>query len=383
MKKLILLFFIGLAAYSVKAQNNDFKSSKTQFMIRGYGSAGFQSLNDEGEKESSFKSGTFAPILLFKFSDKFMFETELEFEYENGELETVIEYADIMYTLNDYMTVRAGKFLLPFGTFMERLHPSWVNRLSSVPLGFGHDGIVPSSGVGVELRGAFNLYGSKFNYAFYSTNGPKLNDGSDEPDEAGILHFNNYEDNNKNKSFGGRIGYLPFTNSSVELGFSFLNSKVGDADSDYEDVNSKLIAYDFSFVKNVNPLGGIIDIKAQYNKSIVDDANYFEPEDGGGFEEYTFNNKSDSFYAQLSYKPSMSGSNFLKNIELVGRYSELNTPEGSEWESNVNQTAFGINYWLSWRSAIKVNYQITDGTGGHGGGLIDKKQFTIQWVFGI
>ncbi|RXP54800.1 hypothetical protein EC396_08785 [Lutibacter sp. HS1-25] len=375
---LIAIFFVGI----VYAQQED-KPSKTQFMIRGYGSAGFQSLNDEGEKESSFNSGTFAPIILFKFSDKFMFETELEFAYENGELETALEYANVMYSLNDYMTIRAGKFLLPFGTFMERLHPSWINKLSSVPLGFGHDGIVPSSGVGVELRGAFDVYGSKFNYALYSTNGPKLNDGSMEPDEAGILHFDNYEDNNKNKSLGGRLGYLPFTDSSVELGFSFLNSKVGNSDSDYENVGAKLIAYDFTFIKKINPLGGIIDIRAQYNQSIVDDANYYEPDGLGGSEEYTFNNKSDSFYAQLSYKPTTSSSNFIKNLEFVGRYSELNTPEGAEWETNQNQTAFGINYWLSWRSAIKVNYQITDGTGGHGGGLIDKKQFTIQWAFGI
>jgi hypothetical protein len=382
MKRIILpilaMFFVG----NIIAQQ-DLKPSKTQFMIRGYGSAGFQSLNDEGEKESSFNSGTFAPIMLFKFSDKFMFETEMEFAYENGELETALEYADVMYILNDYMTIRAGKFLLPFGTFMERLHPSWINKLSSVPLGFGHDGIVPSTGVGVEVRGAFNVYGSKFNYALYSTNGPKLNDGSMEPDEAGILHFDNYEDNNKNKSVGGRIGFLPFTDSSTEVGFSFLNAKVGDKDSNYKDVSSNLIAYDFSFVKKVNSLGGIIDIKAQYNTSVTDDANYIEVHEDGDEEEYTFENSSDSFYAQLSYKPTMSASNFLKNIELVGRYSELNTPEGAEWESNVNQTAFGVNYWLSWRSAIKVNYQITDGTGGHGGGRIDNKIFTIQWAFGI
>lgn len=373
-----MLVFVG----NLYAQQDD-KPSKTQFMIRGYGSASFQSLNDEGEKESSFNSGTFAPIILFKFSDRFMFETEMEFAYENGELETAVEYADVMYTLNDYMTIRAGKFLLPFGTFMERLHPSWINKLSSVPLGFGHDGIVPASGIGVELRGAFTVRGSKFNYALYSTNGPKLNDGSMDPDEAGILHFDNIDDNNNGKSFGGRIGYLPFTDSSTEIGFSWLNSKVGDRESDYKDVSAKLFAYDFTFVKKINPLGGVIDIRAQYNQSIVDDANYIEVHDDGDEEEYTFDNKSDSFYAQLSYRPTMSDNGFLKNIELVGRYSELNTPEGAEWESNVNQTAFGINYWLSWRSAIKVNYQITDGTGGHGGGIIDKKLFTVQWAFGI
>lgn len=382
MKKIIIPFIIIIFVGNLYAQQ-DTKPSKTQFMIRGYGSALFQSLNDEGEKESSFKTGNFAPIFLFKLSDKLMFEAEMEFAYENGELETVLEYANVMYTLNDYMTIRAGKFLLPYGTFMERLHPSWVNKLSTTPLGFGHDGIAPSSGVGVELRGAFTLSGSKFNYSLYSTNGPTLNDGSDEPEEAGILHFNNFEDNNKNKSFGGRIGFLPFTDSSTELGLSFLNAKVGATGSEYEDIKASLIAYDFSFVKKINPIGGIIDIKAQYNKSNVDDANYIEVHDDGDEEVYTFDNTSDSFYAQLSYRPSMSESNFFKNLEFVGRISELNTPEGAEWESNINQKTFGLNYWLNWRSAIKVNYQITDGVGGHGGGLIDKKLFTIQWAFGL
>ncbi len=382
MKKIILPLLIIVFVGNLYAQQ-DSKPSKTQFMIRGYGSASFTLLNDEGEKESSFNTGNFAPIFLFKLSDKLMFETEMEFAYENGELETVLEYANVMYTLNDYMTIRAGKFLLPYGTFMERLHPSWINKLSSTPLGFGHDGIAPSSGVGVELRGAFNVSGSKFNYSLYSTNGPTLNDGSDEPEEAGILHFNNFEDNNNNKSFGGRIGFLPFTDSSTEVGFSFLNAKVGDTDSTYEDITASLIAYDFSFIKKINPLGGIIDIKAQYNKSIVDDASYIEVHDDGDEEEYTFANTSDSFYAQLSYRPTMSESKFFKNLEFVGRVSELNTPEGAEWESNINQKTFGLNYWLSWRSAIKVNYQITDGEGGHGGGLIDKKLFTIQWAFGL
>lgn len=382
MKRIILpiiaIFFVG----NIVAQQNT-ESSKTQFMIRGYGSALFQSLNDDGEKSSSFVTGSFAPIFLFKLSDKFMFEAEMEFAYEDGELETVLEYADAMYILNDYMTIRAGKFLLPFGTFMERLHPSWINKLSTVPLGFGHDGIVPTSGVGVELRGAFRVLSSKLNYSLYLTNGPKLNDGSVEPDEAGMLHFNNYTDNNLNKSFGTRIGYLPFADSSTEIGFSYMNSKVGDEDSAYQDVPANLFAFDFSFVKRITPLAGVIDVKAQYNISNVGEADYYEPEEDGSLEEYTFENKSDSYYAQLSYRPSMSGSDFLKNIEFVGRYSELNTPEGSEWESNLNQTTFGVNYWISWRSAIKLNYQITDGTGGHGGGLVDENLFTIQWAFGL
>tara|TARA_R110001583_G_scaffold10851_3_gene49795 strand:- start:124 stop:1272 length:1149 start_codon:yes stop_codon:yes gene_type:complete len=382
MKKIILSLLFLIIAGNIFAQET-YKPSKTQFLVRGYGSAGYHSSTDEGVNSSTFNTGNFAPIFLFKLSDKLMFETELEFAFEDGELETALEYANIMYIMNDYMTVRAGKFLLPFGTFMERLHPSWINKLSSVPLGFGHGGISPSSGVGVELRGAFAMGGSKFNYALYSTNGPKLKDGSLEPDEAGMLNFSNVDDNNNAKAFGGRIGFLPFTDSSTELGFSFLNSKVGNIDSEYQDVTAKLIAYDFTYVKKINPLGGVIDIRAQYNQSLIDDADYYEPAEDGSFEEYTFTNDSDSFYAQLSYKPTTSSSDFIKNLEFVGRYSELNTPQGSEWASNVKQTTLGLNYWLSWRSAIKVNYQTTTGTGGHGGGEIDQNEFSIHWAFGI
>ena len=374
-----LIFFIIVG--NLFAQEAS-KPSKTQFMIRGYGSAGFISTTDEGVTESTFNTGSFAPIFLFKFSDKLMVETELEFEFEDGELETALEYANIMYVMNDYMTVRAGKFLLPFGTFMDRLHPAWINKLSTTPLGFGHDGITPSSGVGVELRGAFAVGGSKFNYALYSTNGPKLNLGEVEPEEVGMLIFNNVDDNNNNKSFGGRIGYLPFTDSSTEIGFSWLNSKVGDRNSEYANVSAKLFAYDFSFVKKINPLGGVVDIKAQYNQSIVDDATYYELHDDE-LEEYTFENESDSFYAPLSYRPTSSSSDFIKNLEFVGRYSEITTPEGSEWESSIKQSTFGLNYWLSWRSVIKVNYQTNTGSGGHGGGAIDRNDFSIHWAFGI
>ena len=229
MKKLIvLLLVIGFVHITNGQTYNNFetdsiatsqpyKPSKTQFMIRGYGHTGLNFMSNGDEKESSFVGSAFAPIFLFKHSDKLMFEAELEFVLENNELEVGLEYADVMYVLNKNMTVRAGKFLLPFGTFMERLHPAWINRLPTKPLGFGHDGIAPSSGIGVELRGAFDLGGPSLNYSVYSTNGPRLKDGSEEPEEAGMLIFQNYEDNNNSKAFGGRIGVLPFSDSSTDF----------------------------------------------------------------------------------------------------------------------------------------------------------------------
>lgn len=386
------MVFIGLAHISYGQTYNNFKidsivsqqykPSKTQFMIRGYGHTGLNFTNTEDERESSYVGSAFAPIFLFKHSDRLMFEAELEFGLENNELEIGLEYANVMYVLNKNMTVRAGKFLLPFGTFMERLHPAWINRLPTAPLGYGHDGIAPSSGIGVELRGAFDLGGPKLNYSVYSTNGPRIKDGSIEPEEAGMLQFQNYEDNNNSKAFGGRIGLLPFADSSTEIGFStYSTSKVGARDSQYENVGAFLYALDFAFVKQFSGFG-VIDIKGQYNNSNVDDATYTELDEFGNPEEYTFNNESNSFYTQLSYRPTTSESDFMKKLEFVGRYSNYNAPADAEWSGESEQYAFGLNYWLTWRSVIKVAYQTTDAVGGHdGGGTTDG--FFVHWAIGF
>lgn len=363
---------------------NTFEPSKTQFMLRGYGHTGFEYMDSGDETESTFLGSAFAPIFLYKHSDRLMFEAELEFVLEANELETGLEYADVMYVLNKNMTVRAGKFLLPFGTFMERLHPAWINRFPNRPLGFGHDGITPSSGIGVELRGAFELGGPKLNYSVYATNGPRLKDGSEEPEEAGMLAFENYEDNNLAKAFGGRLGLLPFSDSSTEIGFSaYSTSGTGEQDSEFEDIGAFLYAIDFSLVKQVNPLSGIIDVKAQYNNSNVDTATYFELEDDI-LEEYSFDNQSNSFYGQLSYRPTMASSDLLQKMELVFRYSDFNAPEGAEWEEKSTQYAFGLNYWLGWRSVVKLSYQTTETEGGHDAeGINNTNGLFVHWAIGL
>ena len=385
MKKLLVLLIAVVFGGQMYGQTyNTFEPSKTQFMLRGYGHTGFEYMDSGDETESTFLGAAFAPIFLYKHSDRLMFEAELEFVLESNELEVGLEYADVMYVLNKNMIARAGKFLLPFGTFMERLHPAWINRLPNTPLGYGHDGIAPSSGIGVELRGAFDLGGPTLNYSVYATNGPRLNDGSDEPEEAGMLRFENYEDTNLAKAYGGRLGLLPFSDSSTEIGFSaYSTSDTGEQDSEYEDVGAFLFALDFSFVKQISGLGGVIDVKAQYNNSNVDTATYFELEDDI-LEEYSFDNQSNSFYGQLSYRPTMASSDFVKKLEFVGRYSDFNAPEGAEWEEKSVQYAFGLNYWLSWRSVVKLSYQTTETEGGHDGdGLTNTDGLFVHWAIGF
>jgi hypothetical protein len=364
------------------AQNyNSLKPGKSKFMLRGFYHSGFEAVEQDGESRNSFVSGSINPVLLYKQSDRLFFEAEFEGEFEDGEFHWDLGYGNMSYVLNKYVTVRAGKFLVPFGTFQEKLHPAWINRVSNAPLGFGHDGIAPSSDIGIELRGAFYTGSVKLNYQAYVINGPQLKDGSDEPDEAGGLKFGFMEDNNNDKTVGGRIGIFPFSNSMMEIGFSGLTGQVGSTGSSYENVRANLFAVDLSLVKNLNFMKSVIDIKGQYNYSAIDDASYAVPDDTTGLF-YDFNNISNSSYIQLSIRPSLVESKFIRKLELVGRYSTLQTPEGSLWEKNPTQITFGLNYWLDWRTVLKLGYQTTDGID-EGDPSVSQNKFYIQWAMGF
>lgn len=383
LKKIIpfaLLVCIGLNVQAQDStqtelnQNRVEQMSGTHFLLTGYGFAGFEKKGDEG---STFGPVGFAPIFLWKKSDKLFFEAEAEFEFEDGELEIGLEYATLHYKLAKNFTLGAGKFITPFGIFGERLHPAWINKFAEKPLGFSHEGgaIGPMTEIGVEFRGGAQLGSSKINYVGYISNGPKLNDGVDEPMMAGILHYNNFGDNNNNKAAGGRIGFLPFANSSVEIGVSGQFAKAGDRESKYEDVAANLYAFDLSVIQKIDAIKSNLDIKAQYNSVKVGNAMYEKP--GGG--EYSFDNKSSAWFTQAALRPAFVENNFFKNVEFTAQFSGIKTPALSMWSTDKMQSTFGINYWLDWNSVIKINFQSTKDK------LDDEKEngFFIQWGLGL
>ncbi len=336
-------------------ESNTYKPGKSKFLLRGYAHSGLQ-VSDE---EFSFVGGSFNPLFIYKQSDKLLFESELEMEILGEGVEIGIEYANMSYLLSKSLTFRAGKILVPFGIFVPNLHPAWINKFPTAPLGAGHNGILPGSDIGVELRGGSFLGGMKINYSLYAVNGAQLNDGDHDPEEGGILHYGTFPDNNKGKSIGGRIGIFPFSNSSLEIGISGLIGKVGERGSNLEEVNTKNFAVDLSYVTTITSLSSLLDIKGQYATVSVDDANYPDHENPGEF--VTFDNYSSAWFAQVSLRPALVENEFLRQIEFVGRYSALKTPVGSEWEADNTQLDLGINYWLDWRTLFKVSYRISNG----------------------
>lgn len=398
-QQLVFLLFLTLALWSQSVQAQEVQSTdeiqklkqeveqlknesathklgKSKFLLRGFAYSGLQVTDDE----FSFVGGGWNPVFIYKQSDRLLFEGEMELELEGGEVELGVGYANISYLLSKNLTLRAGKILVPFGIFVPNLHPAWINKFSTSPLGAGHGGIIPSSDIGLELRGGSYLGNLKVNYSVYAVNGSRLNDGEDEPEEAGMLH-STLPDNNKGKTIGGRLGFFPFPNSSLELGVSGMYGKVGAKESDFEDVNALLYAVDLSYVKSISSLSSVLDLKAQYSAVNVDDANYPDHENPDDF--VTFDNSSTTWFAQLSIRPALVDNKFFRNLEFAGRYAALKTPEGSEWEVDNTQIDIGINYWLDWRTVLKMSYQISDSEGEAGHGENAGNAFFVQWAIGF
>lgn len=376
------------------------KPGTTSFLMRGYAHAGFENI----EGESSFVTGTFAPIFLWTQGDHILFEAEAEISYSESGTSFALEYANIAYILNDYFIVRFGNFLTPFGIFGERLHPNWINKFPSNPLGFNHHNPVgPFSEVGMELRGGAPIGNSRLNYAFYLSNGPNFSvDATVAPLQVGTS-YQNYHDNNDNKAVGGRIGILPFSNSALELGASGQYANIGDRDTGYEEVSSLMYSADLTFVKNsLSPIQGSIDLKGQWNYVDEDEVNIVDS--GGNIT--NVDNDMSAYFVMLSYRPNLLSSKFLSRMELVARYSVFNVINESSFISSdghddhthkelpggtlskttnaltaasqlqaaaaagdqgalnedKTQWAFGLNYWISWRSLLKASYQVTSNT---------------------
>lgn len=338
---------------NASAQSQVAKTSK--FLITGY-----TQLTAKFSKEaSSFGNAGLTPILLWQPHKNILVEAELELGLEGGETKVELGYADASFFLNKYITARVGKFISPFGIFQDRLHPSWINKLPTFPVGSGEDefGVGPTSEVGVDFRGGVPLGALKMNYSLFLANGAQLVTSPENAAVQGTLIYGSGEATNKKMTVGGRLGFLPFTNSSLEIGASYRSGNVGERNTDYQNVGAQMYALDLNYVKQLSFIKGLFDVKAQYNNVKVDKANYVDPDDPTGSTTYTFENKRSSFFAQGAYRPTMSQSKFLKKTELVYRYAGFNPPEEAKGLEKITQSTYGINYWFTWRTALKLAYQ--------------------------
>src|SRR6202142_1488996 len=122
-----------------------------------------------------------APVLLVPFGDRWLFESRATFESDfsqlpgmsdfRGKVEKEVDYAQLDFIANRYLTISAGRYLTPFGIYNERLYPVWIRDLQSDPLILPISVGPSNASTGVMTRGGFAIHPKiNLNYAaYYST----------------------------------------------------------------------------------------------------------------------------------------------------------------------------------------------------------------------
>jgi hypothetical protein len=335
---------------AVKGEAKAAKPGDTKFLLTGYAFAGFT----EREREPSTFSAGFNPIFLWMPTDRLLFEGEMEIGLEGNDSTFTLEYAQLSYVINDNLTVGAGRFLVPFGAFIERLHPAWINKLPDKPLAFDDGGISPEGLVGIQFRGGLPVESIRLNYAAYVANGPRLEIGDKDPASAGILFDDNFTDVKYGKTTGGRVGFLPIP--ELELGYSILAGTVGASHSSFSHVDTVMHGVDLGYSRDSVLLQGTVNVFAQWAWSSVGRTTY-DPAGTLGFGPVTFSNRREGGYVQLSYRPSRIDVDVLKNLEAVVRYDVLDKPRGAPDAVDERRWTLGLDYWITSSMAVKTAYQ--------------------------
>lgn len=363
------------------AKSGEWNSPNTLIHMAGYANVGYSSDSE------SYSVGSFSPIFHYQYRDKVMLESELEITIdEDGSTDIALEYLTIDYFLNDYVTVVAGKFLSPIGQFRQNIHPSWINKLASAPPGFGHDGAAPLSDVGFQLRGGFDFDETSANYAFYVSNGPRLIAAQEHDDEfelEGVEAEGFGSDNDGKKTFGGRLGFLPF--KGFELGLSFATGKAtvteveleedvhafkslafgtpDDGEGDEIDLHDEVARdYDVFGIDFAYQNSGF-EVRGEYLKSKVGAADEgITASEGASWE---------SWYTQSSY--------LIPNTrwEPVIRYSDFTSATESR---SQQQWALGMNYLFTNSFIGKATYEFNDGAFDTNA---DENRWLLQLAYGF
>ena len=104
------------------------------------------------------------PVLLVPFGSHVLLESRTDFtgvfQRENqtsgpftGKVFKSVDYAQVDWLANSHLMLTAGKYLLPFGLYNERLVPVWIRNLQDSPIAAAIGTRTSGAGDGFMLRG--------------------------------------------------------------------------------------------------------------------------------------------------------------------------------------------------------------------------------------
>ena len=323
-------------------------------VLTGYGTVGYRYRSGGGG--NAFTAAV-NPIFLWQFQDRFLFEAELEFEIQEGVTETGLEYAQLDVIVTDNVTAVGGKFLLPFGVFGERLHPTWINKFPSAPPIYGHhisefgaEPLLPIlSDVGVMGRSIITPGSWGIGLSGYVTQGPQGEVIGMDPPELELPGSSG--DNNSNKMVGGRLDVM--LSPWMEVNFSGLTGKYDE--NDVLDFSAWNIAAE-ARVANFEFRGEYIQTRQEFETT-------------AGFPVKV----RDGLYAQGAYR--------WRQFEPVFRWTQVfnTSTDGVETIDGASQLGFGLNYWFTPSLALMAAYELNRENGIE----VDNDRFLAHVAFGF
>lgn len=160
----------------------------------------------------TFDASHFNPILGAQVSKQLWAELELEIEHAGKVVK--VEYGFLDWRAGPAFTLRTGSFLVPFGAFNDRLHPSFrwpqVSRPAMVV------DVVPAvwSDVGIQAMGDIDLASAwTASWSLYAINGLGGTWAAGEQPPLRDLR-DNVLDNNADKGLGARLGATALVGAS-------------------------------------------------------------------------------------------------------------------------------------------------------------------------
>lgn len=344
----------GLSAYAPGDRLSRLAGTN-RFIVTGWGAAGFEWEEDD---DANTFSAVAVPIFLYRVTDRVLFEVEPEFELESsGGTEVNLEYAQADVRVNEYATLVAGKFLLPFGEFIQQLHPAWINKLASNPLPYleGEEGgLLPFSDVGAQVRGGVRLLdreGVDFEYTIFAANGPRF-----EGDDLGAPLIANNLDLNRGKAFGLRLAVYPLP---LDLERGRLKIGASTYDGTWDDGNDLWFT---SWGVDVAYQLDELEVRGEYLRTVREFRGIGD-------------DRRDGWYAQAAYKLTRLGAAPWNRMELVARIAGIEQRdlliEGEDGEielfasdetedeprlADPRRVSFGLNYWLTPSVVGKLEY---------------------------
>ena len=300
------------------------------------GSAGYFNFVTAGQNQIDAQIN---PVLLLPLGDQWLVESRAEFEGAfqrppgggpyGGGVSKNLDYVQVDYIANSFLTVTLGRFLTPFGIFNERLYPIWIRSLQQDPL------ILPlsaESSDGMMLRGGFPVNTNvNLNYAAYVST-------------ISTVHNNLESDRN----VGGRVGVF-FPSPRFEMGASWQKL--------LQDARSNAFGFYFAWQPQRLPLS----MHGEYARS----------------------NQGSGYWIDGAYR--LSRATFwpqaMHRLEIAGRAEQFFGGELSSDEAegiglpgaNTREGEFGLNYYL--RDGVKA-------VASYGRGFSSDGNFNL-WTVGI